>query len=178
MKQLSSNTAANAAVVAAERLTARAFEMPDDSMHPRIRRGDFALLDECGGVEATAGEEALVQFTDGQWRLRTVVKYSGETVTLSAFNPPAEETLSRNSISAIYRVDMIVPPRTFTLMTDSIDVWEVRDAHGNDYGTFPSHGEAVDFGKAVMKRLGLEEISFCCAEVSAADFVKAEASHG
>ena len=33
-----------------------AFEMPDDSMYPRIRKGDFALLDECAGVEAEAGE--------------------------------------------------------------------------------------------------------------------------
>lgn len=51
----------------------------------------------------------------------------------------------------------------------TVACWQVRDAHGNDYGAFPDHGEAADFGNVVASRLGLDEIRLCRVLVARSD---------
>ena len=176
VNQLSSSTEEATAVLDAEHKVTRvraadalitlpnrilAFEMPDDSMHPRIKMGEFALLENCGDIADELGEEVLAQLDDGKWHLRTVQGYSARTVTLSAWHPSSQLKVRWCDIAAIYRVDMIVPPSTFAFMTDRPVYWAVRDAKGNEYGTFPTHDGATDFGQAVADRLGLDEVRYC-----------------
>ncbi|HDR9064374.1 TPA: hypothetical protein QDB03_006064 [Burkholderia vietnamiensis] len=150
-----------------------AYEMPDDSMHPRVKQGEFALLEECRGIADELDEEVLIQLRDGKWQLRTVRACSARTVTLSAYNLPSLLKVRRRDIAAIFRVDMVVPPSTFAYMTDHLVYWKVKDASGNEYGTFPSHGEAVEFGDGVAERLGLDEMRYCRVLVPS-DRAKAE----
>ncbi|CAG4891489.1 hypothetical protein [Paraburkholderia gardini] len=179
MNQLSSNPQEAAAIAEAEmRATQteqhaiapprsiRVYQMPDNSMHPRIRQGEFALLEECRDISDELDEEVLVQLGDGKWQLRTVQACSARTVTLSAYNPPSPLKVRRCDIAAIYRVEMIVPPETFAYMTDQLVHWAVRDANGNEYGTFPTHAEAIAFGDVVAERLDLDEMRYCRVVVS------------
>ncbi|CAN7472827.1 hypothetical protein [Paraburkholderia hospita] len=96
----------------------RAFRMPDDSMHPRIMMGEFALLADCDDIADELGNEVLLQLDDGKSHLRTVQECSARTVTLSGYNLSGCLTLRRCDIASAYRVDMIVSPRTFALMTE------------------------------------------------------------
>jgi hypothetical protein len=143
-----------------------AFQMPDDSMHPRIRRDEFALLEECRDIANELDEEVLVKLADGKWQLRTVHACSARTVTFSAYNQPYLSKVRRRDIAEIYRVDMVVPPSTFALMTDQLVYWAVRDASGNEYGTFPDRAEAQAFGDVVAERLDLDEMRYCRVVVS------------
>jgi hypothetical protein len=168
----SGETSADAPIVLPSHILA--FEMQDDSMHPRIHLGEFALLRECADIDGEVGEEVLVQLADGKWHLRTIQRCSSRTVTLSAYNLPSHVKVRRRDITAIYRVDMIVPPPTFAYMTNQVVHWAVRDASGNEYGTFPTHDEALAFGGAVAEQLDLDEMRYCRIVVPAAHRVQAE----
>jgi hypothetical protein len=150
-----------------------AYQMPDDSMHPRIRQGEFALLEECRDISDELDEEVLVRLGDGKWQLRTVQACSARTVTFSAYNLPSHVKVRRRDIAAIYRVDMVVPPATFAYMTDQLVHWAVRDASGNEYGIFPTHDEALAFGDAIAEQLDLDEMRYCRVVVPAARGMKA-----
>ncbi|AQG98233.1 hypothetical protein A9R05_04915 [Burkholderia sp. KK1] len=39
-----------------------AFEMPDDSMYPRISKGDFAVLNQAVDLKGKVDKEILLQF--------------------------------------------------------------------------------------------------------------------
>jgi hypothetical protein len=175
MLHASGETSADAPIVRPSHILA--FEIPDDSMHPRAMKGEFAIIEGGERVDAEAGDEVLVQLADGRWQVRTLVRYLDATVTLSAYNLPPEVALDRGDIAAIYRVDLIVPVSTFALMTDNVVCWKVCDARGNEYGTFADHGEAHDFGNALADRLELDEVRFCRVLVPTAELAKAEVSH-
>ncbi|CAG4903295.1 hypothetical protein [Paraburkholderia saeva] len=153
-----------------------AYQMSDDSMRPRIRQGEFALLEECRDIADELDEEVLVQLRDGKWQLRTVQAYSAQTVTFSAYNLSSILKVRRRDIAAIFRVEMIVPPSTFALMTDRPLCWAARDANGVEYGTFPTYDEATKFGDAVAQRLGLDEMRYYRVLVPS-ERAQAEARH-
>lgn len=96
----------------------RAFKMPDDSMHPRISMGEFALLADCDDIANELGNEVLLLLDDGKWHLRTVQECSAQMVTLSGYNLSARLTVRRCDIASAYRIDMIVPPSHFALMIE------------------------------------------------------------
>jgi hypothetical protein len=172
MLHASGETSADAPIVRPSHILA--FEIPDDSMHPRAMKGEFAIIEGGERVDAEAGDEVLVQLADGKWHLRTVQRCSSRTVTLSAYNLPSHVKVRRRDITAIYRVDMIVPPPTFACMTNQVVHWAVRDASGNEYGTFPTHDEALAFGGAIAEQLDLDEMRYCRIVVPAAHRVQAE----
>lgn len=70
-----------------------------------------------------------------------------------------------------------VSPATFAYETDHLVCWAVRDANGNEYGTFPTHEEAQAFGSAKAEHLNLDEMRYCRVVVPAADLAKAEVCH-
>jgi len=110
MQQLFMNTAPS---------TVLAFEMPDDSMYPRISKADFAVLSQrITDFHQEIGEEVLLNVKGVGWLLRTVANCSDATVMLSAYNHVAT-LVPRCDIGEAHRVEWIVPPTSFALMTKS-----------------------------------------------------------
>jgi phage repressor protein C with HTH and peptisase S24 domain len=80
MLHASGESSADAPIVRPRHILA--FEIPDDSMHPRAMKGEFAIIEGGEHVDAKAGDEVLVQLADGRCQVRTLVRYLDATVTL------------------------------------------------------------------------------------------------
>lgn len=106
--------------------TFRAFEMPDDSMYPRLLKGELAILESGDSRCAQVGDDVLVQLPDGRWQARMLAGYTNTTITLSAYSLPTEVTIARSEITKLYPIDLIVPADRLALMTS--DGVTVRDA--------------------------------------------------
>jgi hypothetical protein len=97
--------------------TFRAFEMPDDSMHPRIMKGELAIIESSDDRQVEVGDDVLVQLSDGRWLARLLAGYTDKSVRLAAYNLPAETTLARSDIAKLYRIDLVVPAERLAIMT-------------------------------------------------------------
>lgn len=97
--------------------TFRAFEMPDDSMHPRIMKGELAILESGSDEQVEVGDDVLVQLSGGRWLARVLAGYTDTGVTLSAYNLAGETTFRRSHIARLHRIDLVVPAERLAIMT-------------------------------------------------------------